>query len=867
MIRRRRLPSGARLSSFGGLSLRTVRARPLRSGLTAGAIVLGVGMVFGVLLLVGTIHSTFGRLFDSVYGRTDIVVSGKQAAGAVAEDTIEQIRVVKGVQSASGNIFSVFRSVNEQGKVVRDRSTQLYVVGVDYAQPDSTDSEQVAGRNPRAGAREIELDRDWAEQQGITVGDSMRMSTPAGVVSLRVAGLFEFGGSLDLGGYGMASMPIQDARSIMDKPDTWDEIAVTVQSGTEATDVQARLQRRLGEGVEVITPQARADEMQDSLRSLDVILYFFSGIALFVGSFLILNSFNMTVLQRMRELGTLRALGASDRRVAATLLVEALVLGVIGCALGLALGAGLAVLLLKAMQGFGMPLGTVEYSWTAVLGAIATGLIATLAGAAWPAMRAARIPPVRAMLGGGSTRARPGLRRAIVGTVLLVPGTAIGGLFWFGDTSRGGLLGAIGGIGATVVMFLGMVLLAPFVVLPLVRLMARPLRLVMPAEGRLAADAAQSNPMRTAATAATLLVAISVVVVNATVASSFVGTVKDELDARFARDLTVQPLDYQDYGPPQAGLSRTVAQQIAAMPEAAAVARRRVLYLQELPGSTSEGLVVAYDPYELERVDKPAYEGAPRAQILRGLADGGVVPAKSYAKTHDLQVGDRLSLDGPSGTRRAPIVGIVDSLEGGGQMIQVSLDSMSSVYGVRHDVQLAVKARSESDRPMLARKVQALVAQDYPGLEALSNAEIKKRTTDAVNQQFAFFNAIVAMAVLVGMLGIVNTLSISVLERTREIGVLRAVGASRWRVRRTMADESMLIALAGTFSGMAAGLVIALVWIVGMRESTFPGLSLQLPTGMLLTIAVLGVVIGVVASILPARRAARLDPLAALRYE
>ncbi len=239
----------------------------------------------------------------------------------------------------------------------------------------------------------------------------------------------------------------------------------------------------------------------------------------------------------------------------------------------------------------------------------------------------------------------------------------------------------------------------------------------------------------------------------------------------------------------------------------------------------------------------------------------------NYAQTHGLHVGDRVKLEGPSGTREAPIVGLVDSLDGGGQTLQVSLTTLGAVYGVRNDVQLAVKARSPGDRAALAKRVDHLLAAAYPGTEVLSNAQIKQRTTDAIDQQFSFFNAIVAMAVLVGMLGIVNTLSMSVLERTREIGVLRALGASRWRVRRTMADESLLISVAGTLAGIFTGLVIGLVWIVGMRRSTFPGLALHLPVGMLIGIAVLGLVIGVCAAILPARRAARLDPLAALQYE
>ncbi|HUH81614.1 MAG TPA: FtsX-like permease family protein [Solirubrobacteraceae bacterium] len=865
-MRGRRRPAGATVTSLSGMSLRSLRARPLRSLLTAGAIVLGVGMVFGVLLLVGTIHSTFKQLFDSIYGKTDVVVSGQQSAGTLPTSTIERVRAVPGVKAASGNVGSIFRTVDSHGKAGRSRSAQLFTTGVDQSQPEMSSAESVAGRKPIEGRYEIRLDKDWAREHHLHVGGPVRLSTPTGVRTLRVSGLYTFPGGLNLGGYGTAEMAIGDARRVMDKPAGWDEISVQAASGVRPEALRDRISAALGRGVEVATPATKNKENQEQLASLDVVLYFFSGIALFVGTFLILNSFNMTVLQRMRELGTLRALGAGPTRIVRTILTEGVLLAVVGSVFGLALGAALAVLLLKAIQGFGMPVSGVHYSAGAAVEAVLAGLLATMIGAAWPAVRAGRVAPVRALIGGIDPARATSPWRAAIGLVLFIPSAAAGGLLWFGTNSNDPLVG-IGATASTMAMFVGMVLLAPFVILPLVRLMAYPLRRVMPAEGRLAADAAQTSPGRTAATAATLLIALSVVVVNATVASSFVGSVEREIDRAFGRDLTVQPIGYQEAGPPQAGLSTRLRGQIAALPQVGTVTSRRALFVHHLPGGGSQGMVVGYDPYQYRRVDRVEYTGAPVQSVLRGLAAGGVVPAKSYAKQRGLHVGGRLRLEGPSGVRDAPIVGIADTLEMGGETVQMSLATIAAVYGVTTDSQLIVKASSPQAREALTRRVDALLEREYPDLEALSQAEFKKHTTEAINQQFSFFNAIVAIAVVIGVLGIINTLSMSVLERTREIGVLRALGASRWRVRRTMGNESLLISLAGTVSGILAGLGIGVMWILGMRATTFPEISLFLPLSLLGTIAVLGVAIGVLAAILPARRAAKLQPLAALRYE
>jgi len=575
----------------------------------------------------------------------------------------------------------------------------------------------------------------------------------------------------------------------------------------------------------------------------------------------------MTVLQRIREIGTMRALGASRLRIAGSVVGEALLLATLGCLLGLGLGLGLAELLAAAMRDlFGLPISALHVTPGAAIVAVTVGLLATIAGALYPALRAGRIAPIRALTGDLGLQARPGPRRALVGLALFVPGLAIGGLYWFSNGSSGAG-SALVGVGSTMTMFVGMVLLAPFVVMPIVGLLARPARALMPAEGRLATDSLRANPLRTAGTAAALVVTLSVVVVNTMMSSSFIGSINDELDARFARDLTVQPAGYSEYGPPGTGIAPSVERRIAQMPQTGTVTPRRIVYMNELPGGREPGLLVAVDPARWPKVDESSYEGAGTEAAMAGLAGGGVVLGKAYAEYLGLNVGDTLPLAGASGSVRAPVVATLDTFEATGNQVMVSLATMKDVFGIETDSVLAVKARSPEDRAALETAIDHMLGDRYPGYEAVSNEEFKKQYEDEINQQFAFFNAIIAIAVIVGLLGIVNTLSMSVMERTREIGVLRALGGSRWRIRRTMLDESLLISLGGSIAGIAAGLLVGAVWILSVRASMDIDLGVQVPTAMLVAIALLGVAIGTLAAILPARRAAHLDPLRALTYE
>jgi putative ABC transport system permease protein len=855
------------LRSFNSLAFRQLRTRPLRSALTGFGVVLGVGMVFGVLLLTGTIRSTFDELIDSAWGKTDLIVMG-QGSGTMPERTVSEIETVQGVKDAAGMVGGMFTRLNADGSPVKGNTGQMLIAGYRTKGYQPYDFRVVKGRNIKTGP-EIMVEQNWARDRGYDVGDRVRVAGPTGRTELPIIGIFRLTSSLNVGGLGYAAMPLDAARRLFDQPRGWMQISVVAENRGDAGPVKKRIESIVGPGVNVQTPGEVSDEISSQLAGLNIVLYFFSGVALFVGGFLILNSFNMTVLQRMRELGMLRTLGASRRMAMSSVLVEALVLGLVGTVLGLGLGLLLASGLISLMRGMSVPVGTLRVSAGAAGTAAFVGIVVTMLGAFWPARRAGRISPIRAVLGNAEVRRSASKRRLVIGLALFLPGIWFGGSFWFGGESETGGLAAYGGILMTMAMFAGMAVAAPFIILPIIRALALPFRRLLPAGGRLAADSLLSNPLRTAATAVALTIGLSVVVVNSAMSSSFIGTIEDQIGKAFARDFTVQAQGFtieQGGGP---GVPRSVQRKVEAMPETGTVAPLRAMPL-ELPAIKSgsdAGIAIGVDPVRQPKVDGTGFQGVSRTQAYRELARGGVLLGKPYAKRAGLERGDTIELVGPAGQQNAKVIGVIDAMGPmNGMEMRLSLDTMRRVYGSYQPAELAVKASGGGQRKALETKIGALLDRQYPNLEMQSAADAKKEVRDEINRTFNMFNAIVIIAIIVSLLGVINTLAMSVIERTREIGVLRALGASRWQVRRTMLDESVMITIAGSAVGVAAGTLIGFMWLRSVDE-VLPGLTFHFPGAIVLAAAIASVVLGVLAAILPARRAARLQVINALTYE
>jgi putative ABC transport system permease protein len=848
------------------VALRGMARRKLRTALTAIAIVLGVALITGTYVLTDSIKGAFGGIFTQVYRGTDATVTGKSAftlsgqsnttAPPFAQSLLPKIRALPDVADAVGGVGGIAHII-VGGKVVAFGGAPNLGFSVDPTQPELNSLTLVDGKWP--GPNQAVIDQATANKKDLKVGQTVGMQANGPTLQMKISGLVHFGGAASLGGATLSGFDLKTGQRLFERVGKLDQIRAKAKAGVSPAQLANQIRAILPPGTQVKTgaQQAKSDakDTESFLNFLQKFLLAFGIIALFVGAFVIVNTLSITIKQRMRELATLRTLGASRRQVRVSIVVEGFVIGALASVVGIGVGLGLAVGLFKLFDlvGFTLPNnGLVLHNRTVVV-ALIVGIVITTLASLIPAHRATRVEPIAAVREGAELPPGRFHKYRPVGSALL---TLLGfallifGLFGHG-LGTGGVLGFMG-LG-TLLIFIGVALLASRFVRPLAWGLGTPLSKVGGAWGSLARDNSRRNPQRTASTASALMIGLALVTLVAVVAAgitqSFRGAVNDLWISGYA--ITAQ--NNFDPIPIAAGNAAAHAPGVQAI---ANVRGGDALIFKSVHQAT------AVDPGGAQIFNIKWLDGGSNAVIAHLGAHGAFVD-DNFAKTHHLKIGSPLTLTAPTGESvDLHVNGIFKPPTGGSPFgpVTISDKTWDSIYDSPENIYSFVRMRGgESDAAQAA-----LVKQ----LKAFPDAKVQTKE-QFINNQISGLNAILnvlfvllALSVIVSLFGIVNTLVLTVFERTREIGMLRAVGMTRWQTAGMIFGESVITALIGGVIGIVLGLVLG-----GLLAARIDFIVFALPLGQIIFFAIAALIVGLLAAIFPARRAATLNVLEALQYE
>ena len=846
------------------LSLKGFGARKVRIGLTVIAVALGVALISGTYVLTDTINRSFDDIFQTAAKGTDVSITARDAVessdGSAPTSTIpaaflgriEQVPgVAKAVGTAGTDSAAAFKANGDRiGSATGGAPTQIL-----SDTPSPFDALTYAqGHRPETD-RQVALLESTAKDAGIKVGDTIGVVGAAGPrQNLEVVGLAQFGGVSSVGGFVAVITTLPEAQRLAGKQGQFDEILVAADEGVSATQLRDRIRQVTPANMAVRTGQQQADknsqDIRDNLGFLRTALLAFAGIALFVGAFIIFNTFSITVTQRMREFALLRTLGASRRQIMNQVLFEGLLIGVIGSIIGLLLGLVLAPALRALFKALGADLpssGTVVETRTIIV-SLLVGIVVTLISGLAPALRSTRVPPVAALREGAVLPQGRGHRFVTPGGIVLVILGAVAlaaGLF-----GGGGI--ALVGLGALVV-FVGVALLSPKLVPPLAAAVGAPLPGLV---GRLARENSIRQPGRTAVTAAALMIGVTLVAFVSIFAAGAKETIAQAVDTA-GRPGTLIVQNTNGFTP----IAPQVGQAVSRVPGVKSVSpiTFSTSRVRGVSGKTSVTGVPANLPDVFVTDWKQGSD-----QVIRTLGATGAVLTKGYADSHDLDVGDRIQVLTPVGKRLDLTVrGIAEDNTGLLANLTVSLGLSRSAFGEKEDA-LVFVGSSPADEKHVQSLISTAFDRLYPIAEVKTLQEFKDDQAAQINQLLALIYVLLLLSVIISLFGIVNTLVLSIYERTRELGMLRAIGTSRRQVRRMIRYEAVITAVIGAVIGVVLGLIFALAVAVALKDD---GFVLAVPVGQLIILLVLGALAGVVAAIAPARRASRLDVLESLAYE
>jgi putative ABC transport system permease protein len=851
------------------VALKGLATRRLRAALTAVAIVLGVALVGGTFVLTDSITGAFNSIFSTIYQGTDATVTGRSVIDSKAnggagnngdvppfsQSLLPRVRSLPGVKEAIGDVSGSLQLV-VRGKAITSGGAPNLGFSVDPAAPQFTSLKLVSGNWP--GPSSVVIDTTTASKHNLHAGQVIGVQGVGPVVGLKISGLVKFGSASGLGGATLAGLQLPAAQRLLGRVGKLDEIRTSAKPGVSPKALVAQIAPILPRDAQVRTGAQQAQQDSSSitgfLNFLKTFLLVFAGVALFVGSFVIANSLSITIAQRTREFATLRTLGASRKQVRRSILVESLVIGVIASVIGLAVGLALAQGLFALFNAVGVTLpntGTVVKPRTVIV-AILVGVVVTVLASLRPAIRATRVEPIAAVREGATLpegrlakyRTLTSSATALLGLVALLLGL-------FVASGTGGVL-ALMGIGA-VLIFIGVALLSARIVPRLARWLGWPATRIAGAIGELARDNTIRNPQRTASTASALMIGLALVTFVTVLSAGIIANFKDAVNDVFTGDYAITAQNNFSPIPIAAGEAVTRAPGVIAAGDVRAGEGR-------IFGSNEQ--LTAVNP-TIGRVVHLNWTHGSQA-VLASLGAGGAFIDNGYASKHHLSVGSPVVVTTPTGGRVPLVVkGIFKPPNGGSPFGPVTMSAATWDRAYPQPQNLYTLVKTAGGESAANERVLSRAMAPFPNAKVQTREQFVNNQIAGLSSVLNILYVLLALSIIVSLFGIVNTLVLSVFERTREIGMLRAVGTSRRQVRRMIRHESVITALIGSVLGIVLG--IAFGALLAARDSS--SIAFVIPVGRIIIFLIASWLVGLLAAIFPARRAAKLNPLQALAYE
>ncbi|GHJ39626.1 ABC transporter permease [Streptomyces sp. TS71-3] len=850
-------------------SMRNFLAHKGRMALSAIAVLLSVAFVCGTLVFTDTMNTTFDKLFAVT--AADVTVNPKVEKDRPQSDNgrplslpsslLAKVRAVDGVKSAEGAVSSEKVTVVDAHNKNMGSDTGAPTIAGNWTQNDRRSMDITSGHAPR-GPSEVMVDADTADKHHLKLGEGLRTITATGDLTARISGIATFKVTNPGAAIVYFDTPTSQSR-LLGSTDRFSAITMTADEGVSNDQLKQRVSSALGSSFTVKTQAESADESRKSVGSfLDVMKYAmlgFAGIAFLVGIFLIINTFSMLVAQRTREIGLMRAIGSSRKQVNRSVLIEAVLLGVVGSVLGVVAGVGLAVGLMKLMSGLGMELSTGDLTvkWTTPTAGLLLGVIVTVLAAYLPARRAGKVSPMAALRDSGNTTdGRAGVVRGVLGVLLSAGG---GAALYASAGAEKAMQGSLWlGLGV-VLSLIGFIVVGPLLASGVVRVISVVVLRFFGPVGRMAERNALRNPRRTGATGAALMIGLALVACLSVVGSSMVASATEELDRSVGADFIVQSSTGQTIVP-QAAKAMENTPGLAHVTHYLGVPARMTA-----PNGKSENeQLVAADPSYATDLRRETTEGDLSAAYGKDSMSVGT----DYAGRNHVKVGDRITIAFTGGsTAKLKVAAITSddtSIDKGAMYMSIATARQYlPADRVPQNLLMFGAAKDGQEKQAYAALKKSLAA--YPQYKVENQTDFKQELKDQIGQLLNLVYALLALAIIVAVLGVVNTLALSVVERTREIGLMRAIGLSRRQLRRMIRLESVVIALFGALLGLGLGMgwgatAQKLLALEGLR-------TLDIPWPTIITVFIGSAFVGLVAALLPAFRAGRMNVLGAIATE